>query len=58
MMPHPERASEKILGSDDGRVIFASMIDYLEKKARRGKKRSSRKAKPVVSPLPPLIGNL
>jgi phosphoribosylformylglycinamidine synthase len=26
MMPHPERACEKILGSADGRDIFASMI--------------------------------
>ena len=26
MMPHPERACDKILGSDDGRMIFESMI--------------------------------
>lgn len=26
MMPHPERASESILGSDDGRLIFESLI--------------------------------
>lgn len=26
MMPHPERAAEKILGSEDGRLIFASML--------------------------------
>jgi phosphoribosylformylglycinamidine synthase len=32
MMPHPERASEAILGSEDGRVIFESMIASLEKK--------------------------
>jgi phosphoribosylformylglycinamidine (FGAM) synthase-like amidotransferase family enzyme len=25
-MPHPERASEEILGSDDGRWILESMI--------------------------------
>ena len=25
-MPHPERASEAILGSADGRLIFESMI--------------------------------
>jgi phosphoribosylformylglycinamidine synthase I len=30
MMPHPERACEKILGSDDGRLIFESMISSLE----------------------------
>jgi phosphoribosylformylglycinamidine synthase len=26
MMPHPERACDKILGSDDGKIIFESMI--------------------------------
>lgn len=26
MMPHPERACEEILGSEDGRLIFSSMI--------------------------------
>jgi phosphoribosylformylglycinamidine synthase len=30
MMPHPERASELILGSEDGRFIFKSVIDYLK----------------------------
>jgi len=29
MMPHPERASEKLLGSVDGNVIFESMISYI-----------------------------
>ncbi len=26
MMPHPERASERFLGSEDGRIIFESII--------------------------------
>jgi phosphoribosylformylglycinamidine synthase len=26
LMPHPERASEAILGSEDGRVIFESIL--------------------------------
>ena len=30
MMPHPERASEAILGGDDGRLIFQSLITALE----------------------------
>ena len=30
LMPHPERASESILGSADGRLIFESMIAALE----------------------------
>jgi phosphoribosylformylglycinamidine synthase I len=30
MMPHPERACEKVLGSEDGRYIFASMLNALE----------------------------
>ncbi len=33
MMPHPERSSEAILGSEDGRLIFESMIDHLKKRA-------------------------
>jgi phosphoribosylformylglycinamidine synthase subunit PurQ / glutaminase len=28
MMPHPERAGEKVLGSDEGRGIFKSVIGY------------------------------
>lgn len=28
MMPHPERASESLLGSKDGRVIFESIIHH------------------------------
>lgn len=31
MMPHPERASESVLGSQDGRWIFASMITALRR---------------------------
>jgi phosphoribosylformylglycinamidine synthase len=33
LMPHPERASEDILGSADGRLIFESIFAALEKKA-------------------------
>ncbi len=29
MMPHPDRSSEKLLGSDDGRLIFESMVTAL-----------------------------
>ncbi|MGZ4849248.1 MAG: phosphoribosylformylglycinamidine synthase I, partial [Halobacteriota archaeon] len=29
MMPHPERASDPLLGSTDGRAIFQSMIEYI-----------------------------
>ncbi len=29
LMPHPERASESILGSDDGLRMFESMLDYI-----------------------------
>lgn len=28
MMPHPERASEKILGSDDGKYVFQSIVKF------------------------------
>ncbi len=30
MMPHPERCAEEILGNDDGRRIFLSMLDALK----------------------------
>jgi len=32
LMPHPERASEKILGSDDGLIMFKSMIEYVKRR--------------------------
>ena len=32
MMPHPDRSSEKLLGSSDGWKIFASMIEMLAAK--------------------------
>jgi len=32
MMPHPERASENVLGVDDGRLVFESMLRHLEAK--------------------------
>jgi phosphoribosylformylglycinamidine synthase len=28
LMPHPERASEEILGSEDGRKMFEGMIEF------------------------------
>jgi phosphoribosylformylglycinamidine synthase len=31
MMPHPERASEKILGAEDGKYIFQSIVSFFEK---------------------------
>jgi phosphoribosylformylglycinamidine synthase len=30
LMPHPERACESLLGSDDGKWIFESMIAELQ----------------------------
>jgi len=30
MMPHPERASEPVLGSDDGLIVFQSMVSSRE----------------------------
>ena len=31
MMPHPERCAEELLGNEDGRIIFQSMIASLKK---------------------------
>jgi phosphoribosylformylglycinamidine synthase subunit PurQ / glutaminase len=35
LMPHPERASELALGGADGRLVFESMIKWLEKRAQK-----------------------
>lgn len=32
LMPHPERAGERILGSDHGLALFNSLLGYLEKR--------------------------
>jgi phosphoribosylformylglycinamidine synthase len=34
MMPHPERASELLLGSNDGRILFYSLADTLAELAK------------------------
>ena len=31
MMPHPERSAEEVLGNEDGRLIFLSMLETLKK---------------------------
>lgn len=35
LMPHPERASESVLGSADGRLIFESWISWLENRVAK-----------------------
>ena len=35
LMPHPERAIEPLLGSDDGRLIFESLVNAFGEKARK-----------------------
>jgi len=32
MMPHPERCAEAVLGNDDGKLIFLSMLESLKGK--------------------------
>src|SRR6185369_8145417 len=32
LMPHPERSSETILGGDDGKLIFESLIHWLQER--------------------------
>jgi len=29
MMPHPERCAEEMLGNEDGKLIFLSMLEAL-----------------------------
>ncbi len=36
LMPHPERASESILGSEDGRLLFESVIAYISERLSSG----------------------
>jgi len=36
MMPHPERACEALLGNEDGRGFFQSILNYLEGSWNRG----------------------
>ncbi|MBI2963348.1 MAG: phosphoribosylformylglycinamidine synthase subunit PurQ [Deltaproteobacteria bacterium] len=36
MMPHPEHAVEAIVGGEDGRKLFQSLIEELEERAARG----------------------
>jgi phosphoribosylformylglycinamidine synthase subunit PurQ / glutaminase len=37
LMPHPERASEELLGCSDGRLVFESMIHALQSRGSQGK---------------------
>jgi len=37
LMPHPERVCESILGCDDGRLVFESLIHFLTEKAAPAK---------------------
>ena len=32
MMPHPERSAEELMGNEDGRLIFTSMLESLKKR--------------------------
>jgi phosphoribosylformylglycinamidine synthase subunit PurQ / glutaminase len=34
LMPHPERASEPLLGSADGRAIFESLLNWLDERTK------------------------
>jgi phosphoribosylformylglycinamidine synthase I len=46
LMPHPERASEALLGSEDGRVLFESLIQSFGSRRRaRGAKSRPTKAR-------------
>lgn len=38
LMPHPERAAEPLLGSEDGRLIFESLVQSVQNGALKSKK--------------------
>jgi phosphoribosylformylglycinamidine synthase len=46
LMPHPERAAETLLGSEDGRTIFESLILSLERKKPARRPRQPGKGRP------------
>lgn len=33
LMPHPERACEALLGSEDGRLLFSSLLDHCDERS-------------------------
>ncbi len=37
LMPHPERASEGVLGSDDGRALLQALVDSAAERAQAGR---------------------
>jgi len=45
LMPHPERASEALLGSEDGRTVFESLILSLERRRPARRPASGKKAR-------------
>jgi phosphoribosylformylglycinamidine synthase I len=47
LMPHPERASESLIGSEDGRLIFESIIQGFGARRRRGATADRTKARHV-----------
>ena len=51
LMPHPEHAVDPLLGSGDGALILASLLDA----ARERSQRQSRSRSFVVRPLPGLL---
>ncbi len=52
LMPHPERASEPILGCDDGRLVFESIIDWWNTEKRAGKQPAATSAENVSAAVP------
>jgi phosphoribosylformylglycinamidine synthase len=36
LMPHPERSSELLIGSQDGKTVFASLVEWWKGSGRHG----------------------
>ena len=49
LMPHPERASEMILGCDDGLLIFQSLVHSLQNKWQQAKPVAAQAAEPAMA---------
>ena len=37
LMPHPERSSERLIGSEDGKTMFTSLVDWWKGSGRHGR---------------------
>jgi phosphoribosylformylglycinamidine synthase len=52
LMPHPERASEEVLGSTDGKAIFEAVIEWFQPGALAAMAKAAKAAQTAVAASP------